>query len=53
MAETTLPARLRAAAEVLEELSALAGFPNARTYVAWSADSLRRQAALIEQGTPA
>ena len=51
MAETTLPARLRAAAEVLEELSALAGYKHL-AYIGWNADSLRREAEVLEQEVP-
>lgn len=51
MSHTTLPARLRAAADVLEELSALAGITNPELG-AWDAVSLRWEANVLEKEGP-
>jgi hypothetical protein len=51
-ATTTLPARLRAAAETLAELSAMAGYRWVQ-HVAWTADSLKREADVLEREVPA
>lgn len=50
-ATTTLPQRLRDAAEALAELSAMAGYRYVQN-VCWNADSLRREAAVIESEIP-
>lgn len=51
MSHTTLPARLRAAAVVLEELSALAGYKEP-SVAPWDAVSLRHEAQVLEDDSP-
>lgn len=52
MAELTLPQRLREAADVVQELSALVGYPNPDC-APWDARSLRTEASVIESDVPA
>lgn len=47
----SLPRRLREAADVLEEVSALNGYQHL-ALVVWNADSLRDQAELLDTDTP-
>lgn len=51
MATTDLPKRLRFAADTLEELSALAGYPHP-AWPVWNAISLRREADELEKVVP-
>lgn len=51
MAETTLPDRVEAAAEALEELSAMAGYPHPSAIV-WNAHTLRAAAEKLRCEVP-
>lgn len=52
MADTTLPDRLDAAADTIEELSALAGYPHP-SWPVWNAINLRREATVLRSEVPA
>jgi hypothetical protein len=49
--KTDLPARMRAAADTLEEVSALYGYRNTGG-INWSAEMLRREAPHVESEIP-
>jgi len=49
---STLPARLRAAADTLEELSALIGVSLSPRHTVWTADELRIEATELDRTTP-
>ena len=51
MSDLTLPDRMRQAAEVLEEVSALYGYNPA--YGLWNAETLTNEADVIESEVPA
>lgn len=50
--KTTLPQRLRAAADAMEELSAMSGFGHNPDKAPWSASELRHEAQVMETESP-